>query len=364
MSVKRLSLLLVWVAMVAFSYTRETSTQRIYPMPTRTAELIPSGTADGEFDLPPLSMNAWGRSKTGEFHFLSLKSTREWKVFRRSADGTLEEYAKPNLREISEGGGQAMQDLALDQFGSAYVPLIWRYTKENQGVGVMVFDRTRALSRLITLTPRTEIRHVAVGDDGSLYVMGIDPAYFQRQRDVCNLVHKYTAEGKRTISFSQCPNQTPLRAPETPTTGSSYEQLTRDIDRGRIWITGADIYQILPYSRQLRRFSLNGQLVRTVEFTPPPEGHANDASLRIFPQRDGSFLVVWADGGNYRSGNVVSTGLYMSLHSADGIPLSTGAHRNADNGVPIMMEENGSLLVIKRRNGGSHLSRADVRLGG
>jgi hypothetical protein len=358
-------LLALVVALVAVTLLRGRSRGQsaAYPQPTESLELI---LGNPEFEIPAGPLNAWASSDAGDFHFLALLDAgRRWKITRRSADGMFHDYEIPALPELTQDAGQAMQDIAVDSFGNVYVPMVWRYTKQDQGVGILVFGREGRLTRLVKLEPRTEARKLTIGGDGSLYVLGVDPGFFNRKIDECYLLHKYTPQGQRVVSFSSCPNVNTLRQTGTIRPGSGFARLIEETQRGSIWLKGETVYQLLPHSQEIRKFSTSGAFQSSVVFDLPHAGHPGDIALQAFERNDGTFLVVWLRQEQTGT-NTVSSGKYLAVHDGvSGRVLSQIKPVRRGDAAPFASDGNGGILAISRGPAGlGQLGGENVYKGG
>lgn len=352
-----IALLSVGILLIAYNYSRGGQRPQ-YPTPTRDLQLTGNQT---KFEIPAMPMNAWTRSHSGDLIFLSRASEGAWKIVRRSVAGSMNEFSIPSIAELKDGVGQPMQDIAFDSSGSIYLPIIWRYTKQNEGVGVVVLDNNGNFNRLIRLHQRSEIRHVTVGNDGSLYVLGIDPAYFNRLTNSCYLLHKYTTQGDRIASFSPCPDVTNLRQPGSIVPGKGFDQLMQETQRGSVWLKGESAFHLLPYAHELREFSSDGKAKGKIVLDVPPPGQPSDIAAQVFPRTDGTLLTIWLHM-EMTGLNAFNSAKYMSLHGGDGRALSVGTPVRADDGVPFLADENGQVFALARGQRGYRINHADVAL--
>ncbi|HLH32815.1 MAG TPA: hypothetical protein VKY31_16555, partial [Terriglobia bacterium] len=343
--------------LLGYNYTRG-GQQLNYPAPTRQLQLIPD--ASTEFQLPAMPINAWVRSQTGDLIFLSRQVENKhpvWKIVRESTAGGMNQFPMPAIPELQDGIGQAVQDIALDSSGSIYVPILWRFVKkQNEGVGVVVLDTNGNFKKLISLHQRTEIRHMVVGSDGSLYVLGSDSAYFNRQTDTCYLLHKYTQDGDRVAAFSTCPDPGGnLRQPGTLVPGKGYDQLMHETQRGSVWLNGDSVFQLLPYAHEIREFSLSGAAKGKTVLDMPPNSQVGDIAFQVFPRTDGTRLVVWMHM-EVTGLNSISSGKYMALHDGtSGRALSLALPAVTGGIVPFVADSNGQLFGLARAQGGGFL---------
>jgi hypothetical protein len=347
------------VLAAAYRYSRAALPAQ-YPATAGTLQWTLNGT---EFGIPVMPINAWVYSDSGDLTILSRivnGKSEVWRVTRRSLAGTTVDFMLPPLPELQQGVGQVMPDIAVDSFGVMYIPIVWRYTKENQGVGVVALHKEGSLDRLIVLKQRVEIRHVAVDANGSLYVLGVDPAYFNRRIDDCYILHKYTAQGERIASFSTCPRTARLRQPGSIVPGPGIDELMHETQRGSIWLKGDSVFQLLPYAHELRQFSLNGTLQNRLVLDLPPQGQSGDIPVQIFPRTDGTFVVIWLHK-EIAELNTIGSGKYMALHdAASGRALTIGTPVLATSGIPFFSDKGGRLFALARGDNRYEVKRADV----
>lgn len=146
--------------------------------------------------------------------------------------------------------------------------------------------------------------------------------------------------------------------------GVDYETLKLESDHGKLWLEQAYVQHLLPQTGELRTYSADGKLVRTISFERP-EG-ASGASYVIhalFPLREDKFLVFWRSG--VRDGNTVRALGGAAIHGPDGRMLSTlaGADRFAGMS-PAFVNDGGECIFhrVEPATGKFTLWKADLLL--
>jgi hypothetical protein len=285
------------------------------------AELVIEPLGRLAFRLPSISYRANARSSAGDFYFLSAQRIAIHRVSAVSSE--VREIPLPEVVRAAATAGSRLtlpQDLSVDRSGYVYVPAIWREAPSRNLFGVFVYDPQGSYSRTIVLSPPAEIRHVAVDESGNLFVLGIDAKYFKGEVQQCFLVHKYSPAGRRLASLSPCPSGLDLRQPSGHT-GPGFRTLTQDVDRGRVWVQGGQVYHLLAYFRRVRLFSLDGKLLGEADLQPPGGlGAAADTVWRIVLLSGGRFLVDWLHP--QQSGGSAHNTRYLCLHDTQGRALS------------------------------------------
>jgi len=214
---------------------------------------------------------------------------------------------------------QFMPWLSVDSQGHAWLPAACKRGQE------LSFALIRAsadgLVTPVTLNPPVEARSVAVGTDGMLFVLGIEAAFFRGRAPECHLIHQYTPSGERIRSFSPCPAGEAGGFGPTSRRSVNYESLKLEADYGKVWRQHDHVLHLLPQTGELRTFSRDGVLVRTVRFERP-EGSADAPYVihALFPLRDGRFLAFWRS--SLREENTVRASGGAALHGRDGRMLS------------------------------------------
>jgi len=207
-----------------------------------------------------------------------------------------------------------------------------------------------------------EARSVAVGPDGTLFVLGIEAAFFRGTAPECHLIHQHTPSGERIRSFSRCPAAEAGGFGPTLRSGVNYESLKLEADYGKVWRRHDQVLQLLPQTGELRTFSRDGVLIRTVRFERP-EGSASGPYVihALFPLRDGRFLVFWRS--SLREGNTVRASGGVALHGADGRMLSNLAGPEPFAGrFPAFVNARGECIFqsIEEATGKTTLWKAEV----
>ncbi len=299
------------------------------------------------FQLPGSPYGAVTRSVSGELYFLS---TQQNTLVRVPADGgEARETSLETIPELRTPGAQLVNDLAVDRSGHAYVAATWRTEAGDRVAAVFVLDSSGAYRRMIRLEPFVTVHSIAVSGAGEVFVAGMDPAFFRRRIRDCLLVHSYSAAGQRLRSFSACP-EVLMRGPASAPGWARAKEF--DVDRGRVWVKDDSVYHVLPGSRRLRVFSVEGQLEREVTLQPPPSlperwlhgATAGDVIWRLLALPDGRFLAQWrhSRGG----GGVTNVFTYLSLHDPQGRAMVAATPAPWSRSWPVDAEPDGGVLWI------------------
>jgi hypothetical protein len=305
----------------------------------------------------PERVKALARSPSGDFILVSSDGST---AFRLASDtGALDLYP---LRGIPARVGSNLDRIAsldVDRSGNLYMPALWRGAGRSHHLGVFVFEREGTLDRVIELQPVVLARRIAIEPSGSIYVLGIDPAYFKSGQEPCHLVHRYGPDGVRTHSFSPCPSELDLRRPGDVRPGPDWGRLKAETDRGHLWIQDGSIYHVLPVSRRVRVFDSAGRMVRESVLTPPPtaadllRGYGQqDVTLsgesvgRIWSAAAGGFVVQWLH--TERRGNGQHNFPYLAVHDSSGSPVSRAATLPCKQCTPLAVDADGTVTFLRK----------------
>lgn len=211
---------------------------------------------------------------------------------------------------------------------TVYLPFAWRRAGTKPEFGVFILRSEGQFERLVLFRPPVEIRHIAIGEGGEIFVLGGDPDYFLGKRADCFLIHKYSAAGERISSFSPCPPGGERRRL------AEFHRLRPEIEQGRLWVEDGSVFHLLPMSRRLRVHDSSGKLLENKQFQPPSSASAfldeagagsratdSDVIWRIVPLSKGKYLVQWTHSDHYGGGSIHKVP-YLALHDASGNPLS------------------------------------------
>lgn len=289
----------------------------------RDLEIVPVGTAD--LSVPGGAPGGIHRSRGGGIVLLAPKQRAVLKYGPNGAQLRTHQL-EAIIPEFGRSRVEIYQDCAVDKAGRILIPAAWRESSQKPVFGVFVLKPDGTYERSIILSPPAESRHIAPGEGGAFYVLGLDTGYFRGFESDCNLVHKYSIEGKRLVSFSGCPEDS----------GSDlmgqFRQLKQEVDRGQLWTSTGRIYHVLPHSRHLRVFDSDGSPVSDIRFQPPVDNDMlrdypvmqstpeADQVWRIVPLATGDFLVQWLH--SERRGATRHNLPYLALHDASGEALS------------------------------------------
>jgi hypothetical protein len=274
------------------------------------------------------------RSHSGDFILVSGKGSTVSRL--DSTTGALESFPLRGIPAQIGSNLEMISSIDVDRSGRLLLPAMWRGVGRSHHLGVFVFAPGGTLDRAIELQPVVLARHIAVGESGAIYVLGIDPAYFKSEQERCNLVHRYDPDGVRTDSFSPCPSELDLRRPGDVRPGPDWGRLTGESDRGRLWIEDGSVYHVLPVSKRVRVFDGAGRMNREFVLSPPPTAAdllrsygQQDLTLsgesvgRIWPATNGRFIVQWLH--TERRGNAQHNFPYLTVHDSEGAPVSRAA---------------------------------------
>ena len=295
----------------------------------------PSAAEPGRLRIEALERRLLEAAGAGAAHFRLAPGGAVWALDRgqaalyRYAPGR-SEPARVRLAErfpqFRETGVNLLPGFAVDGAGRALVPAVWFRPGRRFTAAVFVVEPGSG-GLAVMLPPPVEIRHVALGEEGTFYVLGTDAGYFRGTAAECNLVHWYSAEGERLASFSRCP-ESPPGAPA----GALLQRLNRETESGRLWTRAGLVYHVLPLSRQLRVFRRDGTPVRRAWLQPPVQEPAaggtpffateqfSDQVQRIVPIANGGFLIQWL--ASQRQGAGRRNFPYLALHNAAGEAIS------------------------------------------
>lgn len=280
-------------------------------------------------------------------------------IYRLGPDGDVE--AVFELSQITDSlgmGAQPRPTFAVGPGESVHVPLMWRPSPDNARdtrAGLAVFSPAGPYEQWVALKPSVEVRHIAVDALGNFYVLGMDPAYFRQETDSCNLIHKYSPDGRHLASFSPCPQPEPVRG-ERMQIGPGFRRLQAEADRGQVWLAGPNVYHLLPLSRALRIFEADGEVVRVVTLEPPwlelgPPGLAVEIwiwSLGILP--DGSHVVEWLR--SEQDGSRVMNSRHRTVHDSQGRLVSSPQPVRASTGTLLFSDNRGDCYFLTREETG------------
>ena len=303
------------------------------------------------------------RGPDGAIYFLRVE---DGIVHRLNTDNSISRFQLSPTPETAFGTVDLLQDMHIDAVGNLSVPAIWGRPPKNGGVGVLVFDSAGRYLRTVSFTPGIGVRHIAVYGNGNVFALGIDPAYYRRTDPLCLLVHKYSPDGKRLTAFSSCP---PELAGDKRTSGSGWNRLNQEVDRGRIWIDGSRLYHLLPFSHSIRVFDAStGSQVDDLELQgpsalePPAAGGTEETGTaemlwHVVRMTDGRYLARWSMQSGAPGAASVHPATSMTVHIVKGANGSTlrggrvshlGVIASSDRGamVPVFAEEDGSVTCL------------------
>jgi len=173
--------------------------------------------------------------------------------------------------------------------GEVFFPVVWR-DADFQAAVVRVSADGRTST--VRLTPPVMARHLVVQNDGSFVVLGIDGGFFTGRQSHCHLLHLYDAAGRRSSSFSPCPDHGGAASSPTRRNGVDFHLLTQDVDQGQLWREGDRLFHLLPASREIRSFSLPRLAARVIRLQAPSSEARRWIVRRLFPLTN-AYLVYW-----------------------------------------------------------------------
>ncbi|HXG35040.1 MAG TPA: hypothetical protein VNJ11_16865 [Bryobacteraceae bacterium] len=244
--------------------------------------------------------------------------------------------------------------------GDVFFPVVWRDV-EFQAAVVRVSAGGRVSS--VRLMPPVMARHVAVRDDGSFVVLGIDGGFFSGRENRCHLLHVYSADGRRLDSLSPCPDHGVAGSSASRREGVDFHLLQQDVDPGQLWLDGDRLCHLLPASREIRIFSASHLLLRTIRLQAPDSGARGLVVRRLLPLQDG-YLVFWMS----RRGLATQTetvAVVAALHDLDGGLRSRPASAREFGSLrPVAVTEHGELICWQQdtASGNRYIVTARVAL--
>ncbi len=325
-------------------------------------EMAIETTERRSFFLPDKLLRGVVRSAAGDLYFLA--SQRAVVHHLSASSGKIREISLAQPRDLESA--EIQQDLHVDENGLLYVAATWKSAGQNAGAGVFVFDASGRNTRKIILSPPIVVRHVATDDLGNLFALGVDQEYFWHRTEACLLIHNYSTDGKRTTAFSTCPSHLALRRHGDVRPGPDAHRLWEEAARGRIWFKHGPIHYVLPISRCLRTFGLNGRLVREMVMTPPDARSvlsqspatnfdtSNDQIWGVVDAPGGKYLVDWLhiEGGTrFR---------YLSLQDEEGKPFTAAMRNPWPRSLPKFSDGDGNVYFVRSADSTYELLRTRV----
>ncbi|HYL73691.1 MAG TPA: hypothetical protein VEU96_05770 [Bryobacteraceae bacterium] len=233
-------------------------------------------------------------------------------------------------------------DIAVDSKGQMFVAATWTRRPNGGGAGILVYDSDGRYQRSIVLSPRSNIRHLAIDPSGNIFVLGIDPGYFRGAGNSCFLIHKYTPDGSRVNAFSACPIPPGDRTLE----GGAWDLLTFEVDRGSLWLENGKLYHVLPANHVIRVFDpVTGVGIGEIPLQPPqPEALGTvaagpSAAWRVLSRGRDGFLVVWSTPTGAGRASVVTA------HDRNGA-ATAGQRTPSRIGMPVASAFNGHVFLL------------------
>jgi hypothetical protein len=261
-----------------------------------------------------------------------------------------ETIARMRLQPPPEGANAQVlySDIAVDSKGGMFVGATWTRQPSGGGAGVLVYDTEGRYERTIVLSPRSNMRHLAMDASGNLFVLGIDPGYFRGVSNLCLLVHKYSPDGNRVTAFSSCP----IPAGDRSVQGPAWEQLSFEVDRGSLWIENGKLYHVLPSSGVIRVFDPTtglglGEIALRLPQSDELASLATGPSVawRVLSRGSDGFLVVWSVPTAAGRTSVLVT------HDRSGKP--TGPRSRVRTGMPVASAPNGHIFFLSPQPDGT-----------
>jgi len=289
------------------------------------------------------------RGPSGDFYLLSSDAGS---ISRLGPDGEVKAILHlASITDLLGIGTQPGANFAVGPGDSVYVPLLWRPNlgkPRDTHAGLAVFSPNGSYRARIVFDPPVEIRRAAVDPLGNLYVLGMDPSFFQQELNSCYLIHKYSPDGKRLDSFSSCSQAAGLRGERTQL-GPGFRRLQAEADRGQVWLTDSRVYHLLPLSRTLRIFEPEGKLVAEVRFESPwaEWNAAQPLSIWIWnvaPLADGNYLVEWLR--SERDGARALNSRHQTIHDSGGRVLSLPVPMVASTGTLLSGDGQGLCYLL------------------
>jgi len=224
-----------------------------------------------------------------------------------------------------------------------------------------VLNSEGAAQRVIPLVPPVDAARIALDDQGNVFVLGIDPDFFYNRASSCLLVHKYSSDGHRSVSFSEAPQAWNLRGRGNGHPGPDIGRLRTETDRGHLWVSDGLVCHLLPLSRTLRVFDSSGMLVREIRLQSPDTRSDRDLIWNLFPISDQHLLVDWVHEEPAEHG--LTRGRHLCVHDSNGAPISALASWREVPGPPIGCDRSGVCVLVARPTPGvRELINVSVRL--
>jgi len=265
-----------------------------------------------------------------------------------------------SVPQVARASVRCGPDVGFDDARRVYVPAVWAH-RDGGGsakaqAGVFIFDADGRHVATVELPVRTAPERILVHPSGDLIVLGLDADYFNGRKPDCFLLHRVNLQGQLVRSFSPCPlpmeglpGAGALRVP----TADLREEVGRKAD---LWMTGRDLFHLLPVSRRLRIFESEGELKREVVFSLPERSEllarfglrsqpAQTQVSKVVCLPTGTFLVEWLHierVAAWRERRLT----YLALHDSDGVPVTAASDPPASPSVPIGADAQGRVLFL------------------
>jgi hypothetical protein len=310
-------------------------------------------------------LNAGVVTPSGEVVALSVTNRKLYRFSSQAQPRSWNVAGMPEL-EYAVRPPSLMPSLALGPDGHILVPAVW--SRETSGgrrfqSGAFVFSSGGAYERTLLFEPPVEARRLVRDESGNFFVSGVDGAYFRSLTGGCYLLHKYSPDGNRLGSFSECPDNEGGRLRSSMT---EMKRLMREMDHSHLWHRGGELVQVLALSRLVRTFDAGGRLMREVILEPPDESRILTKPFPLpvpvterlvfgaFALPGQGWLIHWMlTAGGYRRG-------YLSVHRFDGRAASNA--KVLPKLAPVAVDPVGYVLFAgpAEKSGSIELVRASV----
>lgn len=246
-----------------------------------------------------------------------------------------------DLNKVLPDSGSRFQELmpamAFDPGGNVYVGAIVPGRKV-PAYGVYVVNPEGAFVKKVEFDQAWLFRDFTVDSRGSIFVLG--PGIGSPLRD-CLQIHRYGADGHYSKSFPPC------RAP----VGLARVLPQMNYLGGRptpLWIANGIIHYIPPKGDRLLIFSVDGKPDEVRQLVSPPvDAELGKRGFVVTSEIPAEVVGAWPVGekrllvGWRRSGMI-----YVSLHDAQGAPLSAALLASRIDGWPVACDGDGECDLV------------------
>lgn len=248
-----------------------------------------------------------------------------------------------------------LDDLAIDATGNLLFPALWRGEPRDLHASMFLLSPKGEFSRRIDLTPKVEIRRVAVTIGGDIVIVGLDTTSASANRT--HILHRYGIGGVRLNSF--------LPFSESPEKTSWDRNARGDIDRAIVWSNGAGITVVRPFAKRLEVVNPERAELRAIVLqVPEVEGllTASSSIWHIVQLPDNRYLIHWVLSTGSGSAAITNRS-FLALHDNMGRPISAATRQPWPSSFPLYAGKDGSCYFLRHTESeGSQLVRTSVSL--